>query len=161
MKRGMIGFVAAFVLLNLFVCQTAYAETKQGDPYIKKIQETLQQLGYNPGVPDGVMGAKTRQAISVFQRKVGLPVNGKDSDKLRDYLYVYSLPVIRTNDAPASSEDQCGYKFNFSGTLDIGDSPESCLPGIRKLIADDLHNIPAYSLLMSKAGWQEFDGVIF
>lgn len=43
---------------------------------IKKAQETLHSKGYDPGPIDGVMGSKTRQAISAYQKAEKLPVTG-------------------------------------------------------------------------------------
>ena len=45
-------------------------------------QRALNALGYNVGVPDGVMGPKTRAAIVAFQRSAGLAPDGRVSDQL-------------------------------------------------------------------------------
>ena len=37
----------------------------------------LNKLGYDVGVPDGLMGARTRDAIKSFERKNGLEETGK------------------------------------------------------------------------------------
>lgn len=44
--------------------------------HIKEIQGTLQKSGFDPGVPDGNMGDKTRQAVRLFQEKRGLKPTG-------------------------------------------------------------------------------------
>jgi len=46
------------------------------------IQSQLTSLGYTPGPADGIVGPKTRAAISAFQSREGLTVTGKVSDKL-------------------------------------------------------------------------------
>jgi peptidoglycan hydrolase-like protein with peptidoglycan-binding domain len=38
---------------------------------IKKAQEILVQLGYNPGEPDGAWGGKSREALNAFQEAQG------------------------------------------------------------------------------------------
>ena len=43
---------------------------------IKKVQETLRDKGYDPGPIDGVMGSKTRAALSQYQKAENLPVTG-------------------------------------------------------------------------------------
>jgi peptidoglycan hydrolase-like protein with peptidoglycan-binding domain len=43
---------------------------------IKKAQETLHSKGYDPGPIDGVMGSKTRQALSEYQKAEKLTVTG-------------------------------------------------------------------------------------
>jgi peptidoglycan hydrolase-like protein with peptidoglycan-binding domain len=42
----------------------------------KEVQERLISLGYKPGVPDGVMGQRTVNALKAFQRDKGLPQTG-------------------------------------------------------------------------------------
>ena len=44
---------------------------------IAQTQSLLTKVGFNAGVADGVMGQKTRNAIAAFQKKAGLPVNGR------------------------------------------------------------------------------------
>lgn len=44
---------------------------------VAETQRLLTALGYQPGPADGMMGPKTRQAIQLFQKRSGLPANGK------------------------------------------------------------------------------------
>ena len=44
---------------------------------IAQTQSLLSKVGFNAGVADGVMGQNTRNAIAAFQKKAGLPVNGR------------------------------------------------------------------------------------
>lgn len=48
---------------------------------IKNIQQQLNQLGFHAGKPDGLIGPKTREAISDFQVSKGLKVNGNLNTK--------------------------------------------------------------------------------
>jgi hypothetical protein len=41
------------------------------------VQHALNSLGYSTGVPDGLIGEKTRTAVRAFQADRGLPVTGK------------------------------------------------------------------------------------
>ncbi len=43
---------------------------------IRQAQDALNALGYDAGPADGVMGRRTKQALSAFQRDRGLPVTG-------------------------------------------------------------------------------------
>jgi len=43
---------------------------------ILTIQQTLNLLGYNTGVPDGMAGPKTRSATRKFQADIGLVADG-------------------------------------------------------------------------------------
>jgi localization factor PodJL len=44
---------------------------------VSRAQSLLNKLGYEVGVPDGLMGARTREAIKNFERKNGLDETGK------------------------------------------------------------------------------------
>jgi TPR repeat protein len=49
---------------------------------VRGTQAALASKGYKPGPSDGVMGRKTRVAISAFQRSIGLPETGRPSAEL-------------------------------------------------------------------------------
>jgi len=49
---------------------------------VAKVQRLLKALGYDPGLADGVAGARTRDAIRSFQRSAGLRPDGEISDDL-------------------------------------------------------------------------------
>jgi peptidoglycan hydrolase-like protein with peptidoglycan-binding domain len=53
---------------------------------LKRIQTALKQRGYDPGPADGMMGAKTRQAIQLFQKQQGIAVDGRPSIALLSLL---------------------------------------------------------------------------
>ena len=57
-------------------------KTKFGDTSVRKLQQRLAALGYQPGRADGKRGAKTRRAIRWFQAAHGLNVDGKFSEQL-------------------------------------------------------------------------------
>jgi peptidoglycan L-alanyl-D-glutamate endopeptidase CwlK len=50
-------------------------EGSQGDD-VSKLQERLKQLGFPPGVADGVFGAGTEAAVLAFQKNKGLVADG-------------------------------------------------------------------------------------
>jgi len=58
------------------------AKTHKANSIVRDIQSALSAKGYNPGSIDGKMGRKTRLAIRAFQRKIGLPPNGRASPEL-------------------------------------------------------------------------------
>lgn len=73
-----------FVSANKRVIGSAYdaAATKatlENDQVIKA-QKRLQELGYDVGSADGVIGAKTKSALGRYQERTGLPVT-KTLDK--------------------------------------------------------------------------------
>ncbi|MCX4186618.1 peptidoglycan-binding domain-containing protein [Methylophaga sp. OBS4] len=57
-----------------------------GPQQLKRVQLNLQKLGYDPGPADGVMGPKTTQAISQFEKDRDLPVTGQPSPAVLMYL---------------------------------------------------------------------------
>lgn len=61
---------------------------KPGTPIksLKEAQEKLVKLGYNPGVPDGLMGKMTAAAIRAFQKDNHIPTTGKPDDKTLEAL---------------------------------------------------------------------------
>lgn len=56
------------------------------DSTVRRVQERLKSLGYDPGMPDGRLGSRTRQAIEKFQKDRGLPVNGEINTVLQTEL---------------------------------------------------------------------------
>ena len=65
------------------------------------MQVALQQLGLDPGTPDGVLGSKTKAAIRGYQRQVGLPVDGYPSLSLLEHLR-QTVATSGTARAPAT-----------------------------------------------------------
>ena len=55
----------------------ADASAAAGASLVTRAQTLLNHLGYDVGTPDGLMGARTREAIKSFERKNGLEETGK------------------------------------------------------------------------------------
>jgi peptidoglycan hydrolase-like protein with peptidoglycan-binding domain len=53
-----------------------------GRDLIQRVQERLAAIGYEPGATQGVLDAKTREAIARFEADRGLPVTGEVSQQL-------------------------------------------------------------------------------
>jgi len=64
-----------FVIFFTGFFSTEAAQTV--DPAVYQVQKTLKELGYDPGLPDGVWGKKTTAAVKSFQSDNGLPVTGQ------------------------------------------------------------------------------------
>lgn len=58
----------------------------QYSPVVERVQRGLNNLGYDAGPVDGLMGARTRRAIEAYQRDRGLLVTGQPSVALADHL---------------------------------------------------------------------------
>ena len=52
-------------------------ETLTRRDQIRELQQLLVARGYDPGEPDGLIGARTREAIRDWQKDRGLPENGQ------------------------------------------------------------------------------------
>ena len=66
--------------------------------YVRGIQMELLAHGYNAGVVDGVMGARTRAAIRAYQLDAGLEIDGEPSPELLDHLKFVQPKVNRFGD---------------------------------------------------------------
>lgn len=53
---------------------------------VRDVQRQLNALGYDAGPDDGLMGSRTRNALSAFQRDQGLVINGVASPQLLERL---------------------------------------------------------------------------
>ncbi|WP_044872294.1 lytic murein transglycosylase [Pseudomonas sp. LFM046] len=51
-----------------------------------ELQESLTAAGYDPGTPDGIIGANTRKAIRGYQQRLGWPADGFPTQKLLESL---------------------------------------------------------------------------
>ncbi len=66
---------------------------------VKRIQQVLASLGFDPGPIDGIMGRKTTRAIKAFQSQQGLTVDGLVGPKTREKLFTGDQP-----ESPAESQ---------------------------------------------------------
>ena len=65
---------------------TSAADAEQRRKIVAAVQRALAGLGYDPGPADGIPGARTRAAIRAFQTSIGLPADGRLSERLMDSL---------------------------------------------------------------------------
>ena len=77
---GAGALVLALLLSTASVAQD-YGMPETASP-VAGVQEMLNNLGYDAGPNDGLMGPKTRSAIRAFQTDAGLPVTGKIDSEL-------------------------------------------------------------------------------
>ena len=84
--------------------------------YYASIQSRLNYLGYNAGAVDGVMGRRSRAAVSDFQYEAGFPITGRLTDEQVNVLFSPEFEQAHFNptapDAPLSVdpiEDDAGF----------------------------------------------------
>lgn len=89
-RRFIFSFILCFIFLFnsgcdflLKIVHKEMAEEKEllGDVYgqnpkVREFQETLKEIGYNPGALDGKLGSITRRALEDFQKDYGLKISG-------------------------------------------------------------------------------------
>jgi len=96
--------------LNTFVpavniAQQPTATSSEAD-MIETIQRFLQQLGYDPGPVDGIMGKKTRTAIQAFQRDHNLRVDGEASMTLVEAITQATLAQAKPRPEQEQEQEQ-------------------------------------------------------
>jgi len=71
---------------------------------VKEVQQALKDKGYDPGPVDGVMGAKTKEALKSFQNASNLPATGSLNAQTADKLGVQSSAAgSGSSSSPSSS----------------------------------------------------------
>ncbi len=58
----------------------------------REVQQLLNERGYDVGEPDGIIGPRTRAAISAFQTAAGLPVDGRAGGRVLNSLKTAAEP---------------------------------------------------------------------
>ncbi|HMX41130.1 MAG TPA: peptidoglycan-binding domain-containing protein, partial [Saprospiraceae bacterium] len=58
-------------------------DTKMTGYTIRQIQDALNKAGYDAGPADNVMGARTKAALTKYQKDKGLPVGNLDMETLK------------------------------------------------------------------------------
>ena len=71
---------------------------------VAEIQSLLNELGYDAGTVDGVLGINTRAAIAAYQRDNGYAATGRIDDSLLPALRVSSAGAQRAPDATVSED---------------------------------------------------------
>lgn len=77
---------------------------------VRIVQQTLNELGYNCGNPDGVAGQNTTQAITSYQTEKGITVNGLVTDELLESLGI----VEKVQKAVAAEGAKNEYGSNYT-----------------------------------------------
>jgi len=84
-NKALIAFV---LMLWSGLSLSAWAQEEN----IAKAQRLLSALGYDPGIADGVLGTRTRQAISVYQYSQNLPATGDLDEPTLNALGLLAAP---------------------------------------------------------------------
>ncbi|CAB1064063.1 hypothetical protein D1BOALGB6SA_8854 [Olavius sp. associated proteobacterium Delta 1] len=88
MKNIIIAISVIIACAGLFWIGTA----DSSDQTIYQAQKKLEELGYDPGKPDGIRGKKTVIAIKLFQEDSGLPATGRLDAQTKIMLSAQRVP---------------------------------------------------------------------
>lgn len=123
----------------LFLCLAMSATVTLAQEDVRQAQLELQQLGFNPGPIDGIMGPLTRGALRDFQQDRGLAVTGRLDTRTREALGISrtvsretrtvrsdatTIPAgtripVRLNDRLDSGENRVGDTFGMTVSEDV------------------------------------------
>lgn len=105
--------IIALALAALLALSSMAALAVADKEMVKKVQQTLNDVGYDCGTPDGVAGKKTRAAIESYQKDKGLEATGEIDDAL---LAAMGL---------AKKQEQAGGNSEAGGVIVIGYSDDT------------------------------------
>ncbi|MBT9569374.1 MAG: lytic murein transglycosylase [Thiobacillus sp.] len=71
---------------------------------LKALQHSLNELGYNAGTPDGLVGPRTQQAIRMYQVVHNLPADGYPSPSVLAHVGQRYAAAIAADQAPRGDE---------------------------------------------------------
>ena len=121
--RAAVGIIAALMAVMVAAAPPAFAAEYKDRATVKRVQQALNERGYDCGTPDGSSGKKTRKAIEDFQKSEGLEVTGAIDDRLWEALGMYearealigfhpSLPELDRDYLKESPHVWAGCAFN-------------------------------------------------
>lgn len=70
---------------------TVSAKINRSHPVVKPIQKRLNQLGYHCGAVDGIVGAKTTEAIKLYQQSKKCTVDGELTARHRTWQHILEI----------------------------------------------------------------------
>jgi peptidoglycan hydrolase-like protein with peptidoglycan-binding domain len=85
---------------------------------VKSVQEALKNKGHNPGPIDGVMGARTQQALRAFQRAQNIQTSGQLDSSTASALGV----TLSSASGSSSSSGSSGSGSSGAGSVGSGTS---------------------------------------
>lgn len=89
-------FVCALALFGAVSGWFAPAASARVDPQVAGLQVALRAYGLYDGAIDGISGPATRRGVKDFQRRAGLPVDGRVGPATRSALGPLGRPVFGT-----------------------------------------------------------------
>ena len=88
---------------------------------VQKVQEALNQKGYNCGTSDGIAGANTESAVKSYQKDFNLLETGKITNKLLESLSIQSEESDDIEETETSQNNSLLQSYIKSGDIYSGD----------------------------------------
>jgi len=120
LKNFILALMVIIAVTGIFWIESAGAF----DQTIYEAQKKLEELGYDPGKPDGVMGAKTVTAIKQFQEDGELPVTGQIDEQTEALLNTQTLPSQFSLNEAVQLNDPVLVKALLDSGSDINEKDE-------------------------------------
>ena len=104
-RRANLGIKRIFIVALVLASALVLANTVSGESdLVRQVQKRLIALGYDPGPVNGLMGTKTRAALSAFQKREDLASSGKIDASTK---WVLGIVLRQTgSDAEARKPDE-------------------------------------------------------
>jgi peptidoglycan hydrolase-like protein with peptidoglycan-binding domain len=98
------------------------------NPLVEDVQRQLQAAGYYKGTLDGVLGRKTRAAISAYQSAAGLEATGEPTQDLVEHIrftreVAEAALFTGTVDAGSGAEERAAIRRVQTGLAELAYSP--------------------------------------
>jgi len=135
--KKLISLILA-ALLALSTLSVAFAATYTDKDTVKKVQQALNDAGYECGTPDGIAGKKTAAAITQYQTDKGLEATGTIDDALLE-----ALGLAEDDTATdVTLEDFIGtWKLDLASQSDDADN-------VIDYISEEKSNLPEFTIII-------------
>lgn len=157
--RNLILLIVFAVIVTTGIAYTAAAA--ETNPRVIELQQALNQLGYEAGSEDGVIGHATRDAIKAFQKDYDMDVDGQYSGMLLFKVQTeLSLASERATPEGRAREQEKNRLLSLSNeelVKEIRDSKKEDAERKINLIGERAGDLPA-SLLFETIGFGESGG---
>lgn len=159
MRRILATLMVAVMIVT--VVSSAVMASEVSRETVQKVQQALNDAGFDCGTPDGAAGEKTKNAIEAYQQANGLEVTGEIDDDLVESLFFPTIPKEQEETITDESQTESGtvstepeteiYEINangkYDGTTDEGNFFKwySCTKIIFYVEDDLMYEIGAYN----------------
>ena len=88
--------------------QQQQQQLSQNQDFVRQVQSKLNAAGYDIGTVDGIWGPRTQQALTAYQRDMGLEANGELSSEVATSMQIQPPDAPQAAGVPPASTPQSG-----------------------------------------------------